>query len=194
MIIGGIAREDQDDSITDLLSRVSSGNRAVEASLVPRIYKELHRLAAHYMRGERLNHTLQPAVIVHEAYLRLARQFGVSWQSRTHFFAAASQLMRHILVDYARFRIAAKRGGEKCQVTLGPAVAVQSSRPVDVIALNESIERLSELDSRQGRIVMLHVFGGLSFEEIAFVLGVSTRTVKRDWTMARSWLRHELSK
>jgi RNA polymerase sigma factor (TIGR02999 family) len=194
MIIGGLAREDQDDSITDLLSRVSSGNRAVEASLVPRIYKELHRLAAHYMRGERLNHTLQPTVLVHEAYLRLARQFGVFWQSRTHFFAAASQLMRHILVDYARSRIAAKRGGEKCQVTLGPGVAVQSSRSADVIALNESIERLSELDSRQGRIVVLHFFGGLSFEEIAFVLGVSTRAVRRDWTMARSWLRHELSK
>jgi RNA polymerase sigma factor (TIGR02999 family) len=194
MIISGLAREDQDDSITELLSRVSSGNRTVEASLVPRIYKELHRLAAHYMRGERRNHTLQPTVLVHEAYVRLARQSGVSWQNRTHFFAAASQLMRHILVDYARSRTAARRGGEKCQVTLVPAVAVKSSPSIDVLALNESIERLIELDRRQGRIVVLHFFGGLSFEEIAFVIGVSTRTVKRDWTMARSWLRHELSK
>jgi len=183
-----------DNSITALLVQLSAGNREVEAQLIPQVYGELRRLAARYMRHERGNHTLQPTALVNEAYALLIQQKQVPWQSRAHFFATASQLMRNILVDYARTRNAAKRGGMQRRVTLSEAVLQAENRTLDVLVLNEALERLARLDPRQARIVEHHFFGGLSFEESAEVLGVSDRTVKRDWSMARSWLKGELSK
>jgi RNA polymerase sigma factor (TIGR02999 family) len=183
-----------DNSITALLVQLSAGNREVEAQLIPQVYGELRRLAARYMRSERGNHTLQPTALVNEAYTLLVQQPQVTWQSRAHFFATASQLMRHILVDYARRRRAGKRGGVQHQVTLSDAVLRSDDRTIDVLVLNEALEHLTQLDVRQSRIVELHFFGGLNFDEIAVVLDVSARTVKRDWSMARAWLKTELSK
>ncbi len=183
-----------DESITALLLQLSDGHREAEARLIPQVYDELRRLAGRYMRLERGNHTLQPTALVHEAYTRLIQQAQIPWQRRAHFFAMASQLMRHILVDYARARHASKRGGLQQQVTLDEAMLPSDNSAIDVLALNEVVDRLTQFDSRQGRIVELHFFGGLTFEEIAVVLHVSERTVKRDWNMARAWLRSELSR
>jgi RNA polymerase sigma factor (TIGR02999 family) len=183
-----------DNSITALLSELSRGDRSAEARLIPQIYQELHRVAARYMRSERPNHTLQPTALVHEAYARLVQQPQVAWQSRAHFFAVASGLMRHILVDHARARNAEKRGGVQDQVTLDDAMLPIPNRSVDVLALHEAMEKLAKLDERQGRIVELHFFAGLSFEEIASVIQVAPRTVKRDWSMARAFLKGQLTK
>jgi RNA polymerase sigma-70 factor (ECF subfamily) len=185
----------QDTSITALLGQLSEGNREVEARLIPQIYEELRRVAGRYMRFERVNHTLQPTALVNEAYTKLIQEPHVPWKSRAHFFATASRLMRHILVDHARARRAGKRGGVQHQVTLAEDILpAPGQSPIDVLALHEALERLTVLDPRQGRIVELHFFGSLSFEEIAAVLQVSERTVKRDWRMARAWLKLELSK
>jgi RNA polymerase sigma-70 factor, ECF subfamily len=183
-----------DDSITAMLGQLTAGNRDVEAQLIPQIYEELRRLARNFMWQERGNHTLQPTALVHEAYARLVQQTQVPWQNRAHFFAAASQLMRHILVDHARARRADKRGGAQQQVTLDDAMLQANNRSIDVLALNEAIDKLAALDARQARVVELHFFGGLTFEEIALVLTVSERTAKGDWSMARAWLKGELSK
>jgi RNA polymerase sigma-70 factor (ECF subfamily) len=183
-----------DNSITALLLQLSTGNREVEAQLIPQVYGELRRLAARYMRAERRNHTLQPTALVNEAYSFLIQQPQIPWQSRVHFFATASQAMRHILVDYARKRRAAKRGGVQRQVTLSQSALWCEARTIDVLVLNEALEHLAQLDPRQARIVELHFFGGLNFDEIAFVLDVSDRTIKRDWSMARAWLKSELTK
>src|SRR5277367_929770 len=156
-----------DNSITALLVQLSAGKREVESQLIPQVYAELRRLAARYMRAERGNHTLQPTALVNEAYTRLVQQPQVPWQSRAHFFATASQLMRHILVDHARKRQAGKRGGVQRQVTLDEAILQSQERTVDVLILNEALERLAQFDPRQARIVELHFFGGLTFEEIA---------------------------
>lgn len=180
-------------SITALLLQLSEGNREAEARLIPQVYDELRRLAGRYMRMERANHTLQPTALVHEAYARLVQQPQVPWQNRAHFFSVASQLMRHILVDHARARRTGKRGGIQQQVSLNDANQPRSEQSVDVLALNEVIERLEKLDPRQARIVELHFFGGLNFEEIARLLSTSERTVKREWSMARAWLRSELA-
>jgi RNA polymerase sigma factor (TIGR02999 family) len=183
-----------DNSITALLSELSRGDRSAEARLIPQIYQELHRVAGRYMRSERLNHTLQPTALVHEAYARLVQQPRVAWQSRAHFFAVASGLMRHILVDHARARNAEKRGGVQAQVTLDDAILSIPNQSVDVLALHEAMEKLAQLDERQGRIVELHFFAGLSFEEIGSVIQVAPRTVKRDWSMARAFLKGQLTK
>jgi RNA polymerase sigma-70 factor, ECF subfamily len=187
-----------DNSITALLAELSAGNRDVEARLIPQVYGELRRLAAHYMRSERGNHTLQPTALVNEAYTRLVQQPQIPWQSRAHFFATASHLMRHILVDHARARRAGKRGGVQQQVTLDDALLPSpertAERTIDVLILDEALENLAQFDPRQARIVELHFFGGLTFAEIALVLNVTERTVKRDWSMARAWLKGELSK
>lgn len=183
-----------DNSITAMLGQLTAGNRDVEAQLIPQIYEELRRLARNFMWQERGNHTLQPTALVHEAYARLIQQTQVPWQNRAHFFAAASQLMRHILVDHARARRADKRGGVQQQVTLEDVMIEAPDRSIDVLALHEAIERLAALDARQAKVVELHFFGGLTFEEIALVLSVSERTAKSDWSMARAWLRVELSK
>ena len=178
-----------DNSITSLLAQLSEGNREVEARLIPQIYDELRRLAGRYMRFERENHTLQPTALVNEAYAQLIHEPHVHWKSRAHFFAMASQLMRHILVDHARARHAAKRGGMQHQVTLVEDIlSAPGQAPIDVLALHEALEQLTKLEPRQGRIVELRFFGGLSFEEIALILRIGERTVKRDWSMARLWL------
>jgi RNA polymerase sigma-70 factor, ECF subfamily len=181
-------------SISRLLSELSHGNRDAEAALMTQVYDELRRLARKYMRAERANHTLQATALVNEAYLRLMDQEGVSWQDRAHFFASAAQLMRHILVDHARAHRADKRGGELHQVTLTEGLASEENKSVEVLALHEALEKLARLDERQARVVELHFFGGLTYTEIAYVLDASERTVKRDWTMARAWLKLELAK
>jgi RNA polymerase sigma-70 factor (ECF subfamily) len=186
--------EGSDNAITALLAELSAGNREVEARLIPQVYGELRRLAAHYMRSERGNHTLQPTALVNEAYTRLVQQPQIPWQSRVHFFATASHLMRHILVDHARARSAGKRGGLQRQITLDDALLPSSDRTIDVLILNEALENLAQFDPRQARIVELHFFGGLTFAEIALILNVTERTIKRDWSMARAWLKGELSK
>jgi RNA polymerase sigma-70 factor, ECF subfamily len=183
-----------DNSITALLAELSAGNREVESRLIPQVYGELRRLAAHYMRSERGNHTLQPTALVNEAYTRLVQQPQIPWQSRAHFFATASHLMRHILVDHARARRAGKRGGLQQQVTLDDALLPSPERTMDVLILDEALENLAQFDPRQARVVELHFFGGLTFAEIALVLKVTERTVKRDWSMARAWLKGQLSK
>jgi RNA polymerase sigma-70 factor (ECF subfamily) len=183
-----------DNAITVMLGRLTAGNRDVEGQLIPQIYEELRRSARNFMRQERANHTLQPTALVHEAYARLVQQTQVPWQSRAHFFASASQLMRHILVDHARARRANKRGGIQQQVTLDDVMLEARNQSIDVLALHEAIERLAALDARQAKVVELHFFGGLTFEEIALILDVSARTAKGDWSMARAWLKGELSK
>jgi RNA polymerase sigma factor (TIGR02999 family) len=182
-------------SITTLLAKLREGDREVEGRLIALVYEELRRLADHQMRGERANHTLQPTALVHEAYARLVEQRAqVQWQSRAHFFATAAQVMRHILVDHARNRNAGKRGGNPNRVTLDEVMLTTRNRAVEVLALNEALERLAKLDPRKERVVEFHYFGGLTFGEIGLVLDVSERVAKRDWKMARAWLKGELTK
>jgi RNA polymerase sigma factor (TIGR02999 family) len=180
--------------ITQLLKRLSGGDRAAESRLVPLVYAELRRLAARYMWRERRDHTLQPTALVHEAYLKLIEQRRVSWQSRTHFFCVAARLMRRILVDHAREVKASKRAGSRFRVPLGPDIAATGEQSGELLAIDQALERLLEQNPRQARIVELRFFGGCSEEEIAQMLGISVRTVKRDWSVARAWLYAELSK
>ena len=180
--------------ITQLLKRLSGGDRAAESRLVPLVYAELRRLAARYMWRERRDHTLQPTALVHEAYLKLIEQRRVSWQSRTHFFCVAARLMRRILVDHAREVKASKRAGSRFRVQLGPDIAAPGEKSSELLAIDQALERLLEQNPRQARIVELRFFGGCSEEEIAQMLGTSVRTVKRDWSVARAWLYAELSK
>jgi RNA polymerase sigma factor (TIGR02999 family) len=157
------------------------------------IYGELRRVAAARMRMERGSHTLQPTALVHEAYLRLADQPEAIWQDRARILALAARTMRNILVDHARARGAGKRGAGAIQVTLDEGLAASRGLEVDILALDEALERLSEFDERQARVLELHFFAGLSFEEIAEELGMSARTIKRDWSMARAWLSNQLT-
>ncbi len=186
--------EGSDSSITALASQPSRGDRTAEACLIPQIYEELWRVAARYMRPERLNHTLQPTALVHEAYDRLVRQPPIAWQSRAHFFAVAPELMRHMLADHARAGNAKRWGGIQHQLTLEEPVLPEPKQSVDVLLLNQAIESLTKLAERQARIIELHFFEGLSFEGIAPVLQLAPRTVKRDGGMARAWLNDQLSK
>jgi RNA polymerase sigma-70 factor, ECF subfamily len=179
--------------VTNLLIQLKNGNRDAEPRLVPLVYAELRRLAGHYMRGERPGHTLQATALVHEAYLRLVGQKEISWQNRAHFFGVAANLMRRILVDHARAKQAKKRGGSGQKLSLDEAVLVKPEAPEQFLALDEALERLAKRDPRQSRIVELRFFGGLSEEETAEVLGISTRTVKRDWSVARAWLYQQLN-
>lgn len=187
------ATEVTDTSVTVLLSQLSAGDRDAQARLIPQVYEELRRLAAAYMRRERPDHTLQPTALVHEAYAHLVEHPNAQWQNRAHFLATAAQVMRHILVDHARARRADKRGGVQHQVTLDEALLPSSDRTVDILSIHQALERLTVFDARQGQVVELHFFGGMTFEEIALVLGISERTVKREWSMARAWLRTELA-
>jgi RNA polymerase sigma factor (TIGR02999 family) len=181
------------DEITQLLTEINNGNRDAEARLMPLVYAELRRLAAHYIRQERPGHSMQATALVHEAYLRLVDQRG-DWKSRAHFFGVAAQMMRRILVDHARAKIAEKRGGGREKVSLDEALVFSEQPSVEILALDEALTRLEEWDPRQSRIVELMFFGGLNEEETADVVGVSTRTVKRDWSMAKAWLYKELSR
>ena len=179
--------------ITQLLKRLSGGDRAAESRLVPLVYAELRRLAARYMWRERRDHTLQPTALVHEAYLKLIEQRRVSWQSRTHFFCVAARLMRRILVDHARQRGAAKRGGAHTKISLDRSVGVQEQADLDVVALDEALDALSKLDPQQARVIELRFFAGLTIEEISEALRISPATITRDWVTAKAWLFDQLN-
>jgi RNA polymerase sigma factor (TIGR02999 family) len=169
------------------------GADAARAELLPLVYDELRRIARIYLRRERSHHTLQPTALVHEAYLRLIDQHSVDWRNRTQFLGLAATMMRRVLVNYARDRSAAKRGGAAERVSLTAADAVADPPPVDVLALHEALERLEAFDVRKSRVVELKFFGGLTTDEAAEVLDVSHATVERDWTLARAWLYDSLS-
>jgi RNA polymerase sigma factor (TIGR02999 family) len=162
--------------------------------LVPLVQEELRRLARRYMSRERAGHTLQTTALVNEAYLRLVDAKQMRWQNRAHFFAVSAQLMRHILVDFARARQYAKRGGEAEQVSLDEALVVSSERGADLVALDDALKSLAALDPRKSKVVELRYFGGLSVEETAEVLKVSVETIHRDWRLAKVWLLRELSR
>lgn len=178
--------------VTLLLSALSRGERDAAGKLIPVVYDELRRLAAAYMRRERVDHTLQATALVHEAYLKLVEQRSVNWQSRAHFFGVAAQLMRRILIDHARSHLRQKRGGEQKKISLDEAFVFSPQQSADLVAVDESLERLAKLDARQARVVELRFFGGLSVDEAAEVLGVSPKTVKRDWSVAKAWLYADL--
>ena len=180
--------------VTGLLAAWGQGDKAAAEQLLPAIYKELHAQAARAMRRENEEHTLQATALVHEAYLRLVDQRRVQWRSRGHFFGIAAEMMRRVLVDHARGQLAAKRGGGMHQLTLGAAdkASADAESDVDVLALHDALERLAQFDPDQAKLVELRYFGGLNIEETADVLGVSPATVKREWALARAWLRREL--
>ena len=180
--------------ITKLLQAWGDGEDAALEELLPRVHSELHRLARRYMLGERAGHTLQTTALINEAYLRLVKSQQVKWQNRAHFFAIAAQLMRRILVDSARCRAGQKRGGGIPKVTLDEAFVGAQEKAPDLIALDEALKTLGEIDARKRRVVELRFFGGLSVEEAAEVLNVSPNTVLRDWKMAKMWLRREMNK
>jgi RNA polymerase sigma factor (TIGR02999 family) len=180
--------------ITEMLIHWSNGHQEVLADLMPLVYDELRRSAAHYLGRERPDHTLQPTALVHEAYLRLVDQSRVRWQNRAHFFGIAAKLMRQILVDHARANRAAKRGGTAFKLTLDDAAGVCEEGSLDLVALDEALTRLAALDLQQGRIVELRFFGGLTIEEAAEVLQISPATVKREWITAKAWLHCTLTK
>lgn len=178
--------------VSVLLAELASGNQAAAERLVPLVYEELKRLARHHMRRERPDHTLQTTALVNEAYLKLVRQQGVSWQGRSHFLGVASQLMRRILIDHARGQLRAKRGAGKALLPLSEELAFSPEHSEDLLRLDDALKRLSAIDPRQGRIVELRFFGGLSVDETSEFLGVSPKTVKRDWAVAKAWLHAEL--
>ena len=178
--------------ITQLLVRWREGDQRALDELMPLVYDELHRLAAHYLRGERRGHTLQTSALVNEAYLRLAGQEETQWQNRAHFFAIAAQAMRRILVDHARRRSNQKRGGDAHKVSFDEGLIVSTERAAELVALDEALARLAEIAPRKSQIVELRFFGGLSIEETAEVLKVSPGTVMRDWTFAKAWLLREI--
>jgi len=179
--------------VTAILHAWNAGNPNALDDLMPVVYAELHRLARARLRGEREGHTLQTTALVHEAYVRLVGQTRIHWLNRAHFFGTAAELMRRILVDYARERRSAKRGGRATRVELDDALGAAEARDVDVLALDIALERLERLDARQGRLVVLRFFGGLTIEEVAEVLEISPATAKREWVTARMWLRRELA-
>jgi len=178
--------------VTQLLIDWSKGDRAALDQLMPLVNAELRRLAAHYMRRERPGHTLQTSALVNEAYLRLIDQKSVNWQSRAHFFGIAAQLIRQILIDHARKRQSAKRGGAQ-RVSLDETAVVSRERSVELLALDEALDRLAAFDPRKARIVELRFFGGLNLDETAEVMGISSPTVQREWRSAKAWLHHSLS-
>jgi len=178
--------------ITQLLVAWGDGDETALEQLTPLVYQQLHRLAHHYLSQERPGHTLQTSALVNEAYLRLIDWKNVQWQNRAHFFGVSAQLMRRILVDCARSRRYAKRGGGLSTLALDEVVLITGEKSADLVALDEALTVLAELDARQSRVVELRFFGGLSVEETAEVLKVSEGTVRRDWSIARAWLRREM--
>lgn len=182
--------------VTQLLVDWGNGNQAAADKLMPLVYEELHRLAHRYMGRERRHqqgHTLQTSALINEAYLRLIDQRDVQWQNRAHFYGIAAQMMRRILVDYARSRGYAKRGGNAHQVSLNEGLLVSEDRSAEVVALDDALKGLATMDQRKSHIVELRFFCGLSIEETAELLQVSPGTVMRDWTLAKAWLRKEMS-
>jgi RNA polymerase sigma factor (TIGR02999 family) len=180
--------------VTQLLEAHRRGDPDALERLTSLLYGELRRIAAYYLQSERPDHTLQPTALVHEAYLRLAEQRGLQWRDRAHFFALAAQVMRHILVDHARSRRTVKRGGAHPIVALDDTVEAAFQTDMDYVALDDALRTLEQKDAQQCRIVEMRYFGGLTIEETAEVLGISPATVKRDWTMAKAWLRREIAR
>jgi len=180
--------------ITQRLIAWNNGDIDALEELMRIVYKELRRLANHYLRSERSDHTLQPTALVHEAYLRLSGQKQVRWQNRAHFFGVAAQMMRRVLVDHARANHRAKRGGATQKLSFDEAMYLHRNQEAQVVALDEALTRLKEIDSRKSDVVELRYFGGLSVDETAEVLGVSPHTVMRDWNMAKAWLYQEIKR
>jgi RNA polymerase sigma-70 factor (ECF subfamily) len=180
--------------VTELLMAWGNGDQDALSRLMPLVYDELHRLAEGYMRREHAGHTLQTTALLNEAYIKLVDSSRVRWQNRAHFFAVAAQLMRRILVDFARNRRYQKRGGDWRQVTLGEGLGVVTNVDSDLVALDEALQELAKLDPRKARVVELRFFGGLSLEEAAEALKISTDTVGRDWRAAKAWLKRELKR
>jgi RNA polymerase sigma factor (TIGR02999 family) len=185
---------DHPSEVSRLLAEYREGNREALERLMPLVYGELRRIAAYPLRDERSDHTLQPTALVHEAYMRLAMRSELYVRDRAHFVALAAQVMRHILVDYARARRRGKRGGGRTMVALDEALAVHEERDADLIALDDALTELSRMSEQQARIVELRYFGGLSIEEISETLNIAVARVRSDWTIARTWLRRELSR
>lgn len=182
--------------VTQLLDAAAAGNPVAAAELLPLVYAELRKLAAARMAAEASDHTLQPTALVHEAYMRLVSQREVDWRNRAQFLGVAAQVMRRLLVDHARAHNAEKRGAGETRVAIDEAMdaaEASASSDVDVIALSAALDRLAALDPQQSEVVSLRYFGGLNVDETAHVLGVSTATVKREWAMARAWLKRELT-
>jgi RNA polymerase sigma factor (TIGR02999 family) len=180
-------------NVTDLLINWGEGDKEALDQLVPLVYEELRRQAARYLRRERVGHTLQTTALIHEAYLRLVDQTNVRWQNRAQFFGIAAKLMRRILVDHARTKKRAKRGGSDVRVSFTEAKISEKVQELDVVALDEALDRLAEIDEQQSKIVELRFFSGLTVEETAEVLAISPATVKRDWSVAKAWLHREIS-
>lgn len=178
--------------VTQLLVAWSNGDEAARDELIPLVYDELHRLAHQHMHRERPGHTLQTSALVNEAFVRLVDQRNVHWQNRSHFFGIAAQMMRRVLVDYARSRQAEKRGGDAVQVTLHDELIVSDEKNDEVVALDDALTSLAGLDPRKCQIVEMRFFAGLSIEETAGVLSISPGTVMREWTLAKAWLRKEI--
>ncbi|HEX5083173.1 MAG TPA: sigma-70 family RNA polymerase sigma factor [Blastocatellia bacterium] len=183
----------ESENVTQLLIAWGQGDEAARDELIPLVYETLRRIARHHLRGERAGHTLETAALINEAYLKLVEQ-SVSWQSRAHFFGIAARLMRQLLVDYARARQRLKRGGDQWRVSLTDAAGVAQEQAADLLALDEALESLARVDPQRSRVVELRFFGGLTIEETAQVMGVSTPTVERGWRAARAWLQTELSR
>jgi RNA polymerase sigma factor (TIGR02999 family) len=177
---------------TRVLTEFSRGERAAADKLLPLVYEELHELAARWMRRERRDHTLQPTALVHEAYLRLIDQSRVGWRDRVHFFAVAAEMIRRILVDHARGRATAKRGGGRRRIDLEHEAIAGGELDLDLLALDDALDVLGELNERQRKLVEMRYFSGLTIEETAEVLGISPTTAKAEWRMARAWLRRRL--
>ena len=186
-------KSNRSSRVTQLLEKFEPGYRHAADQLFAEVYAELRALASRYLHGERKSHTLQPTALVHEAYLKLVGQTAVDWQGRAHFLAFAAQAMRQILVDHARRHRAAKRGGDRHRIELDDNLVIKSNRNVDLLALEDALTKLTKLDPRQAQMVELRFFGGLSVAEVAKVMGTSKRSVEREWTMVRAWLRRELS-
>jgi RNA polymerase sigma factor (TIGR02999 family) len=182
------------EAVTQLLIDWNNGDKAALDQLMPLVYAELHRLAASYLSHERSDHTLQPTALVNEAYLRLIKQNSVAWENRAQFFGIAAQMMRRILVNHARDRHADKRGGHALRVSLDDAISFFEERDVNLVALDDALNGLAELDPQQSSIVELRFFGGLTIEDVATRLNISPATVKRDWSTAKLWLLREISK
>jgi RNA polymerase sigma factor (TIGR02999 family) len=183
---------DDTTAVTRLLQRWQDGDRDALEAITPLVYRELRRIAASHLRRERSGHTLRPTELLHEAFLHLIQQQDQTWKNRAHFFGMAANLMRHILVDYARAKSSGKRGGGMQQVTLDEAVSEAASRPSQLIALDDALRELEKLDPRKGQIIELRFFGGLSIEETAVAAGISTATVSREQRMAEAWLQRQM--
>lgn len=197
-MVGDIVEMASQEEVTRLLIDWSNGDQSAYDKLMPLVYQELHRIADNYLRKERHNHTLQATALVHEAYLRMVDQQNIVWESRFHFFTIAALMMRRVLVSYARAHLAAKRGGDNIKLSLSDAhnlsVEPRQEREVEIVALNDALDKLAAKDERKSKIVELRYFAGLSLEDTAAALGLSAGTVKREWKLAKAWLFLEMEK